>query len=502
MDLKLLRQDVANGLLSATQVLDLCVAEQQLLQQQVAQLQQELAQLRQRLEQPTSKLDQPFSMRAEEKRAEARTGKKRSRKNNRKHRQRLKAAEKLQQAQRVENVYPPDVEPNDCKLAHTRVVWRLEQGQAVLVGYYVFRGPNKQLGVIPGVLGRSEFSLEIVLTLAHLVIDMGLSLDKVCAILAFLQKLRLSKSQAEALLKQLARHWEQEFEVLCQLLANSLVVHADETSWSIHSVWTLLSEKARLVLYGVHKDGATLEVLLDPQTFGGLVISDHAAVYGKFSVAQKCWAHLIRKAIKLTLQDPDNEVYRTFTDNLLDVYQKARQLRADQRYSVAGKQAKAEEWTDELYEFCDCCWEEEPVTGLEHDRRLLAREVIELANKNELFQFVWAEPAVQPNGQTKAVDGTNNEAERSQRPTAQARATGRTSKTGAGARRTSILRSVLESLRLYLKAYTLESIVAEISRWQEAGKSCFRQLLEELNLTLPEKSILDRVMPSKVVPDG
>jgi hypothetical protein len=31
----------------------------------------------------------------------------------------------------------------------------------------------------------------------------------------------------------LSRHWQQEFDVLCTLLANALVVHTDETSWSL-----------------------------------------------------------------------------------------------------------------------------------------------------------------------------------------------------------------------------------------------------------------------------
>ena len=36
--------------------------------------------------------------------------------------------------------------------------------------------------------------------------------------------------KADALLNQLSRQWEHEFESLCQLLAVSAVVHADETS--------------------------------------------------------------------------------------------------------------------------------------------------------------------------------------------------------------------------------------------------------------------------------
>ena len=131
----------------------------------------------------------------------------------------------------------------DCKLSHTRPVWRLENGQAVLVAYEIYRGPGNQYGKIPGVLGRSEFGIEIVVAIAYQVYVVGLSFDKVCLLLNFFQNLRLRKSQADRLLNQLSRHWEREFDLLCTLLANSAVVHADETSWSINSVWAFLSEK-------------------------------------------------------------------------------------------------------------------------------------------------------------------------------------------------------------------------------------------------------------------
>ena len=43
----------------------------------------------------------------------------------------------------------------------------------------------------------------------------GLSFDKVCALLQFFQELPLRKAQVDALLHRLARHWQQEFDVLC-----------------------------------------------------------------------------------------------------------------------------------------------------------------------------------------------------------------------------------------------------------------------------------------------
>jgi len=282
------------------------------------------------------------------------------------------------------------------------------------------------------------------------------------------------------------------------LLANSLVVHADETSWSLNSVWALLSEKARLLLYGVHKDADTLKLLLDPETFAGLVISDDAAVYANFQQAQKCWAHLLRKAIKLTLQDPDEPAYRAFTDRLLEIYRAACRVQGDGRLSDAGRAAKVAALDDDILEMCFGMWVQElpPSQGPLNDYRLLINEVMRLLFARQLFSFVLAKPATQPNGATKPVSGTNNEAERTLRGAAGARKTGRTNKTANGARRQTILSSVLESLRLYLPTFTLPSVVAEVMRWSEAGWSCFTALVKKLNIQLPEQSILESLFPT------
>jgi hypothetical protein len=304
--------------------------------------------------------------------------------------------------------------------------------------------------------------------------------------MSFFQGLKLSKSQADALLHRLARQWENEFETICTLLANSAVVHADETSWSINSVWAFLSEQVRVLLFGVHKDGATLQAVLDPATFAGVVVSDDAAVYGNFSKSQKCWAHLIRKAIKLTLQDPDNAEYRSFADGLLLLYRKACRIKRDGRLGPTGRERKVAELDDELLELCAGRWlDETPTPGeIENAYRCLAHELMRLMLAQELFTFVLQ----------AEVDGTNNEAERELRSAAQARKTGRTNKTLRGARRQSILHSVLESLRKQLPKFTLGSVVAEVLRWSQVGRSCFAELLQKLGLEPPENSVLDTVL--------
>ena len=53
---------------------------------------------------------------------------------------------------------------------------------------------------------------------------------------------------------------------------------------------------------------------------------------------------------------------------------------------------------------------------LDYDQRLLASEIMRLALREQLFTFVMAKPAAQPNGQSVPLDGTNNEAERANGP--------------------------------------------------------------------------------------
>jgi transposase len=502
-----LKQEVREGRIDVDRLVHLVVTLQRQLQAASQQLQaanQRIAELeKQRGASTPTKLEQPFSLRAEEQRQRARGHtKKRNDKKNKGRRGRVSTAEKIAQAQRHEDVLPEGLAKSDCQESHVRPVWRLENGRAALIAYHIYRGPRNQYGKIPGVLGRGEFGIEIILETAHLVYVVGLSFDKVCALLQFFQELRLRRAQVDALLHRLARHWQQEFDVLCTLLAHSLVVHADETSWSLNSAWAFLSEKARLLFFGVHKDADTLQKILDPVTFAGLVISDDAAIYANFSKAQKCWAHLLRKAIKLTLQDPTNPEYRAFTDSLLAIYRRSCRVQGDGRLSAAGRTRKVAALDDDILELCAPLWAADlpPLEdGPENDYRLLVNELMRLMLERQLFTFVTSPPATQPNGNSQPVAGTNNEAERTLRGAAQARVTGRTNKTLAGARRQTILSSVLESLRLYLPRFTLSSVQAEVQRWLTVGQSCFVALLEKLNLRPPQQSVLDQVYLS---PDG
>jgi hypothetical protein len=491
MDIEQLKTDLAAGKLSTEKLLAVIVAQQK----RIAELESIIKQ-----KNPTARVDEPYSEKAEELRKrkaeldKKRKGKHKNQKGKGLQRGRVTTADKAALAKRTELVFPAGVAERDCMFSHTRVAWRLEDGRAVLIAYEIYRRGNV-FGKPAGVLGRSEFGIEIVIAVAYLVYCLGLSIDKACQVLSFFEQLKLRKSQADALLNQLSRSWESEFDCLCTLLANSAVVHCDETSWSINSVWAFLNEKLTVLFYGVHKDSNTLAQILNKESFGGVLVSDDAAVYQGFDKAQKCWAHLIRKAIKLTLQDPQNKDYRKLADRLLEIYREAKRIKADGRLLDSTRRARVADLDDELLDLCAARWLDEDTSGdeVENDYRRLCNEVMRLMLNEELFVFVTEAQA----------DGNNNAAERQLRDDATARKTGRTNKTPNGAKRRSVISSVIQSIGKQLKTFTLDSVIAEVQRWMKVGQSCFVEKVHQLGLGPPEtaatanaKSLLDRVILS------
>jgi transposase len=456
-------------------------------------LRRRVAELEGRGGKPTAKTAEPYSLRAEERRrvppdgAPPGSGSTKERQASVR-RGRVATAIKIEQADINECLFPEGLTQRQCEFHRTRVVWRVREGRAVRVGYELWRGPRGEEPVIEGVSASSEFAREIHLGVAYLSLIVGLSLDKVCQLVKFFWQLELSKSQANALLNQLSREWESEFDTLCTLLAHSAVVHADETSWSLNSVWALLSEQSRLLVFGCRKDAETLEILLPKTDFAGTLCSDDAAIYRGFTRAQKCWAHLLRKAIKFTLLDPENATYRRILDELLSIYRAAKATSLNTSLTPAERVAQVELLTRRLCQLLGEFVVDEaspPAGTIDRDFHNLMHELSRLSLDEELFTFV-----IHP-----AATGTNNEAERSLRQSALDRRTGRTSKTPRGARRRSILTSVLESVKLHLPQFTLTTLTNEIARWHNTGQSLFTKLLNQSGLTTPNSSVLDLLYP-------
>jgi transposase len=484
VDVRQLRQDALNGRISVEQLLDVIDKQQQTIHGLRREKQHLLARLSQyepevasadSTAQASATPSQSYSVDAEVKR---RRGRRRRRK---KSPGRRPTELKFADAARTEDVYPDGVRRSDCHLVRERAVWRLEDGRAVRVGYRIFAAPGGQEPRIPGVTPRCEYGIEILVVLAFLVYIIGISLDKACAVLGFFCQLPLAKSQADALLRQLAQHWDGEFDILCALLAHAAIVYMDETGWKVGttgcSLWAFASQWQRVFLFGCRKDDATLDQILPPDVFDGIGVSDDASVYrGRFVQAQKCWAHLIRKVIRLALLNPRKKTYQRFLDQLLALYYDAKRAAADGRLGEEGRKNRVADLEGRLCELLQP-YPSETTAGMtapERDFANLVNELGRLLEAEELFTFV-----LQPE-----VEATNNKMERALRSPSLDRKAGRTNRTVAGAHRRSVIVSVLESLRANLQTFTLTTVLQEVGRWMKEGISLFAHQWQALRAKL------------------
>jgi len=353
----------------------------------------------------------------------------------------------------------------------------LEEGRALRIGYRIYRAPGLEEPSIPGVPRRCEYGIEILVVLAYLVYVIGVSLHKACSVLSFFCQLPLSRSQADALLRQLAQHWEAEFETLCDLLVHAAIVYTDETGWKVGqdgcSLWAFITEHLRLFRFGCRKDGKTLESILPPNQFHGILVSDDAAVYDRYAHAQKCWAHLLRKIIRLAMLYPRRRRYQRFLDELLQLYYDAKRVAADHRLGDQGRRSRVADLEGRLAALCmqyDANDAADP-SPPEREFANLVKELADLLAAEQLFTFV-LEPK---------VEATNNVTERQLRNPALERKAGRTSKTPTGAQRRSIIVSILETLRANLPAFTIASVVQEARAWMENGVSLLDKMWEAVS---------------------
>jgi transposase len=72
----------------------------------------------------------------------------------------------------------------------------------------------------------------------------------------------------------------------------------------------------------------------------------------RFSQGQKCWAHLLRKAIRLAVLYPRKKRYQRFLDRLLRLYDDAKRVAADKRLGLEGRKLRVCELENRL---CDLC---------------------------------------------------------------------------------------------------------------------------------------------------
>jgi len=364
--------------------------------------------------------------------------------------------------------------------------WRFIDGKAVYICYKIYDlSDSKQLPLPEGLrTSRSEFGIEIILTLAFLHYWIGISIDNVCQIIQFFTGLRLPKSQADSLLNQLSTDWNDQYDTIAHLIALSMLIYIDETGWKVgkRSCYTWAFSTAMHVLFrcGVGRGKAEAQEVLG-ECFPGIGVTDNYGAYTSlFTKHQLCWAHLICKAIKLALQNPNVPQYATFLDELCDIYHEAVRCRKDSRLSV-GRAKKVVELQDMIRSLCTEHGEPiiENITA-EHKATFIRLQNELVDNLECLFVFV----------EHPEVDPTNNVSERAVRREAEIRKGGRTSKTTAGAKRRSVIMTVLASLQTRFEKFTLDNLLSEIQCWLIQGRSVFELELAQLQKANAPPAIL------------
>lgn len=371
------------------------------------------------------------------------------------------------------DIYPSGVPQAHCVEQRQHYAWRIISGRAEYVCYHIYGLPGTvELSSVVGLRNsRSEYGIEIILTVAFLHYWIGISLDHVCDVMSFFTGLSLSKSQANSLLNQLSRDWEQEYDRIAELLSLQLIIYVDETSWKIgkQACYTWAFSTAMHILFrcGVSRSKSEAQAVLG-EKFGGIgVTDDYAAYQSLFSEHQLCWAHLLRKAIKLMLQHPTESVYGEFLDELYELYQQAIRWQKDQRLSV-GRAQKVDILKMRIRQLCSRAKEVIDLENMPTHEQTFIRLQNELVNGLEsLFVFV-AQPQ---------VEATNNRSERNVRREAEIRKGGRTSKSKAGAKRRSIIMTVLATLNTRFEKFTLVDLLAELTHWTQMGLSRFQSEL-------------------------
>ncbi|MCH8217414.1 MAG: transposase [Planctomycetes bacterium] len=375
-------------------------------------------------------------------------------------------------------IYWENANPDDCVLHREQFAWRIMDGKAIYIGYTIYDVPNSKKLPLPSGLrnSRSEYGIEIILILAFLHYFIGVSIDKARAIMQFFLGLDLSKSQADSLLSQLAADWDEQYDTITELIALSLIVYIDETGWKVgkRSCYTWVFSTALHVLFscGVGRSKTEAEKVLGP-LFAGIGVTDDYSAYKKlFTQHQLCWAHLLRKAIKLALQHPDEKQYATFLDELFSIYQEAVRYQKDGRLSI-GRAQKVLDLQEKIRSLCTRHGETIDENAIpDHEATFIRLQNELVDNVDCLFVFV-EHPQVEP---------TNNRSERNVRCEAEIRKGGRTSKSDAGAKRRSIIMTVLMSLRTRFTKFTLDTLLREVEQWIEQGCSIFEKELAELKM--------------------
>jgi len=276
-----------------------------------------------------------------------------------------------------------------------------------------------------GQIGINALSTAMVLRIAH-----RLPFRQVQQIFLDLPRFSISPGAVADQVQRVAKRLEGDYEQLVLKLRGAPVVHADETSWRTNGkngwLWTATSPTH--TLYHVDKSrGGKVIVDLLGKAFGGRLVSDFYSAYSKINCdKQKCLGHLLRELVESAEQ---SEAFKTGP-----FFHRAKRLIKQ----LLLLKSRWDQLDDAQYTTRACALEDKldqllKVPYDEPNAKRIAKRMTR--HRKELTAFLW----------DKALDGTNNAAERALRPAVVARKISGGSRSGNGAQAWAVLASLLRS---------------------------------------------------------
>lgn len=156
---------------------------------------------------------------------------------------------------------------------------------------------------VPNLFANSPYSKDIHLQVAHLKYGLGLTMDKISALLSEFYGLSVSSGVISGMLTRSGKGLAPLYEELKEAVPRQSVINADETSWRVaginHWLWSFSSPT--VACYHVDRSrGGNVVKLVFGDSFKGVLVSDgHSAYHKMDSAKQKCWVHILRDIKKI-----------------------------------------------------------------------------------------------------------------------------------------------------------------------------------------------------------
>ncbi len=255
------------------------------------------------------------------------------------------------------------------------------------------------------VLGQGRMGVRLASLIGTLRTTYRLPLALIQRLLAEVYDLRLSVGGIQDLLGRLRMQLASTREEIIVQSRASPSQHMDETGWREDGqngyIWAQATEgpaATRVFTYVQSRAGEVADRLLG--AYDGVVVTDGYAAYDHLLCPkQRCWAHILRTAHKLSEKYPADIQLRSWVGGLKALYEQATRVATDASVSDRQRAAAASDAERRVRALARCYRRD-----AEHPAHALSAWLH--THEGELFTFV----------RTPGVSGTNNLAERTIRP--------------------------------------------------------------------------------------